>query len=78
MVLSDSNWQNCPYTGRSTGSYIVFCQGGLIDHFTHVPGPVSQYSAESEYNTACTEVMALAHSRTINNELLNKDTDVFP
>ena len=52
MAFSDSSWQDCPDTGRSTGEYIIFYQGGPIDHGTHVPGPVSQSSAESEYNTA--------------------------
>ena len=54
MYFSDSSWQDCPDTERSTGEYIIFYQGGPIDHVTHVPGPVSQYSAESEYNAACT------------------------
>ena len=48
MDFSDSSWQDCPYTGRSTGAYIIFYQGGTIDHGTHVPGPVAQSSAESE------------------------------
>ena len=47
MAFSDSSWQDCPDTGRSTGSYIMYYQGGPIDHGTHVPGPVSQSSAES-------------------------------
>ena len=54
MDFSDSSWQDFPDTGRSTGAYIIFYQGGKIDHGTHVPGPVSQSSAESEYNSACT------------------------
>ena len=65
MDFSDSSWQDCPDTGRSTGAYIIFYQGGLIDHGTHVPGPVAQYSAESEYNAACTAGMALAHFRML-------------
>ena len=52
MVFSDSSWQDCPDTGRSTGAYIIFYQGGPIDHGTHVPVPVAQSSAESEYNAA--------------------------
>ena len=52
MAFSDSSWQDCPDTGRRTGAYIIFYQGGPIDHGTHVPGPVAQYSAESEYNAA--------------------------
>ena len=45
MAFSDSSWKDCPETGRSTGSYIIFYQGGPIDHGTHVPVPVAQSSA---------------------------------
>ena len=48
MDFSDSSWQDCPETGRSTVEYIISYQGGPIDHGTHVPGPVAQASAESE------------------------------
>ena len=48
MDFSDSSWQDFPDTGRSTGAYIIFYQGGPIDDGTHVPGPVAQSSAESE------------------------------
>ena len=65
MDFSGSSWQDCPDTGRSTGAYIIFYQGGPIYHGTHVPGPVAQYSAESEYNAACTAGMALAHFRML-------------
>ena len=78
MVFSDCIWQNCPDNGRITWAYIVFYQVGTIDHCTHVTGPVAQSSAYIEYNSACTAVMDLAHSRILNNELLNKDTDVVP
>ena len=46
MDFSDSSWQDCPDTGRSTGAYNIFYQGGPIDHGTHVPGPVVKSSAE--------------------------------
>ena len=45
MTFSDSIWKYCPDTGRSTGAYIIFYEGGKIDHGTHVPGPVAQSSA---------------------------------
>ena len=48
MAFSDSSWQDCPDTGRSTGAYIIFYQGGPIDHDTHVPVPVAQSNEESE------------------------------
>ena len=78
MAFSDSSWQDCPETGRITGAYIIFYQGGPIDHGTHVPGPVAQSSVESEYNAACTAGMALAHFRILIHELLNKDPDIVP
>ena len=60
IMFSDLIWQNCKDTDRSIGAYIVFYQGETIYHFTHVPGPVSQYSSENEYNALYTIVMALS------------------
>ena len=42
MVLSDSSWQDCLDYGRIKGAYIIFYQGGKIDHGTHVQVPVDQ------------------------------------
>ena len=50
MAFSDSRWQHFPDTGKSTGGYIIFYEGGPIDHGKHFPGPVAQSSSESEYN----------------------------
>ena len=50
MDFSNSSWKYCPNTIRSTGAYTIFYQGGIIDHGTHVTGPVSQSCAESQYN----------------------------
>ena len=47
VVVSDYIWQDFTDTGRSKGVYILFYQGGKIDHCTHVTGPVAQSSAES-------------------------------
>ena len=78
MDFYDSSWKDCTDTGRSTGAYIIFYQGVTIDHGAHVPGPVAQSSAESEYNAACTAGMALAHFRMLVHELLNEDLDMVP
>ena len=78
MAFSDSIWQDCPDNGRSTGAYIIFYQGGPIDHGTYNPGPVAQSSAESEYNAACTAGMGLAHFRMKVQELLNEDPNMVP
>ena len=48
----------------------------IFDHGTHVPGPVAQYNAESDYNAACTAGMDLAHFRMLVHELLNEDPDM--
>ena len=74
VALSYSSWQYCQYTGRSTGEYIIFYQGGPIDYGTNVPVPVYQSSAESEYNAACTSGMDLSYFRMLVHEFLNKDT----
>ena len=78
MHFSDSSWQDCPDTFRSTGAYIIFYQGGKFYHGIHVPGPFSQSNTESDYSAACTEGMALAHFRMLNNELLSKDPEIDP
>ena len=78
IPFSDSSWQDFPDTGRSAGAYIIFYQGGPIDHGTHVTGTVAQYSAESDYNAAYTSGMVLSHFRVLINEFLNKDPDIFP
>ena len=57
---------------------MIFYQGGPIDHFTHVTGPVAQSSAESDYNAALTAGMALANFRMLIHELLNKGPDIVP
>ena len=76
MAFSDSSWQYFPDTVIITGAYIIFYQGGPIDHGTHVPGPVAQSSAESDYNAACTAGMALAHFRMLIHEFPNEDPDM--
>ena len=30
MAFSDSSWQHCPDTGRSTGAYIIFIKVGRL------------------------------------------------
>ena len=78
MTFSDSSWHDCPDTGRSTGAYIIFYQGGPIDHGTHVPLPAAQSSADSEYNAACTAGMDLADFRMLIHEFLNEYPYMVP
>ena len=57
---------------------MILYQGGTIDYGTHVTVPVAQASSESDYNGACTAVMALAHFRMSIHEFLNKDPFIVP
>ena len=36
MAFYDSSWKDCPYTGRSTGAYIIFYQGKIILSISHI------------------------------------------
>ena len=76
--FSDSIWQYCSDTGRSTESYNVFYQGETIDHGTHVPVTVSQSGAESEYNATCTAGMYLTHFIMLIHKFLTEDPDIVP
>ena len=78
MVFSDSSWQDCLYTESITWTYIIFYQGGPINHGTQVPRPVAQSSEEREYNVACTAGMDLENPRILIHEMLNKDSDIVP
>ena len=42
MAYSDLSWKYFPDTGISTGSHIIFYQGGTIDHVTHFTRSVAQ------------------------------------
>ena len=41
VTFSDSSWQDCKDTARSTGSFATTFQGGLIDYASVVPDPVA-------------------------------------
>ena len=45
MAFSNSSWQDCLDTGISKGAYIIFYQGGPIDHGRHITGLGAQSSA---------------------------------
>jgi hypothetical protein len=76
VSMSDSSWNDDVDTGRSTGCFLIFYMGGVVDHSSNIPDPVALSSAEAEYNQACIATMALMHiSMAVNNlELLEEDT----
>ena len=65
MGFSDSSWQDCPDSGRSTCGFKVFVQGGLIDAQSTMPIPVALSSAEAEYMGACNLGSMMCHLREL-------------
>jgi hypothetical protein len=75
VAATDSSWQDCPDTGRSTGGYYVLFCGGIVDSSSNVPGPVAMSSAEGEFMQACAGAISVAHIKMLVLELDNKDPD---
>jgi hypothetical protein len=63
--MTDSSFQDCPDTGRSTTGYKIFHRGSLCDANSSVPVPVAMSSAEAEYMGASNAATALAHFREL-------------
>ena len=76
IAYSDSSWQDCPDTGRSTGAYLIFMQGGIIDAASFMPDPVALSSAEAEYNTCCVAGTAANACAMLVQELRGNDPDL--
>jgi hypothetical protein len=49
ICFTDSSFQDCPDTARSTGGYWIFMQGGVIDVASTMPAIISQSTCEAEY-----------------------------
>ena len=66
--FSDTSWQDCPDSGRSTSGYKIFVQGGLVDAQSTMPVPVALSSAEAEYMGACNLGAMVCHLRDLKYE----------
>jgi hypothetical protein len=75
VMFTDSSWQDCPDTSRSTGCYLLYCQGGLVDAASFVPDPVALSSAEAEYQIAAFGCSGCEHTRQLFQELHGLDPD---
>jgi hypothetical protein len=53
FTFCDSSWDDDHDTSRSTGGFLIFHKGGIVDHSSNMPGPVVTSSTEAEYNDAC-------------------------
>ena len=75
LLFTDSSWQDCPDTSRSTGAYILYLFGSLVDGASFVPTPVAMSSAESEYNAHAFALTAAIHLKQIYNDLMGYHPD---
>ena len=75
--FSDSSWQDCPDTGRSTTGYQIFYKGSFIEGNSSMPIPVAMNTAEAEYMGAYNCCMAIAHANMLIYDLEYLDTENF-
>ena len=75
IMFTDSSWQDCPDTGRSTGSYQIYQQGGIVEAASFVPNPVAMSSAEAEYNAVAHAMQRCANVCQVLMELSGQDPD---
>ena len=69
VTFTDSSWNDCVDTGRSTGGNCSIMQGGPVDHSSHLPIPVAMSSGEAEYISAATACMRASHLRMLTYDL---------
>ena len=61
VIFTDSSWNDCVDTGRSTGGYVAMSQAGPVDYGSHLPVPVAMSSGEAEYIAAAVACMRASH-----------------
>jgi len=76
--FSDSSWNDDADTGQSMGCFILTYMGGIVDHSSNIPDPVTLSSAEAEYNEGCMAFMAASHLRMLLCELEGIDETEMP
>lgn len=75
IMFTDSSWQDCPDTGKSTGAYLIYMFGSLVDAASFIPTPIALSSAEAEYNAGAFALTAALHHCQIHNTLQGIDPD---
>ena len=75
LLFTDSSWQDCPDTSRSTGCYCIYVHGSLVDSASFVPSPIAMSSAEAEYNAAAFGLTAALHTKQVYNCFMHRHPD---
>ena len=65
ITFSDSSWNYCVDTGKSTGGHITFIKGGTVDYGSHLPVPVAMLSSKAKYASAAVACMWASHLRML-------------
>ena len=61
VTFTDSSWNDCVDTGRSTGANVIMSQADPVDYGSHLPVPVAMSSGEAEYIAAAVACMRASH-----------------
>ena len=77
VMFTDSSWNDCQDTGRSTGGYIALVQGGAVDYGSHLPVPVAMSSGEAEYIASAVACMRASHLRMLGYDIESMGTDTY-
>jgi hypothetical protein len=75
IAFTDSSFQDCPDSCRSTGGYLIYIRGAVIDVTSTMPSIIAQSTCEAEYTTCSLATMAATYIRKVFNELHGRDTD---
>jgi hypothetical protein len=75
IQFTDSSFQDCPDTSRSTGGYLTFMQGGVIEAVSTMSELVSQSTCEVEYCMASLTVMSGSYIKKVFTEMLGYYSD---
>ena len=65
VTFTDSSWNDCVDTGRSTCGNLAMTQGGAADCSSHLPVPVAMSSGEAEYISVAVACMNASHLRML-------------
>ena len=77
LTFTNSSWNDCIDTGRSTGGYTILMQAGAVDYGSHLPVPVAISSEETEYISAAVACMKASHIRMLEYDLKHFGTQSY-
>ena len=77
LTFTDTTWNDCIDTGRSTGGYIILRQAGVVDYGSHLPAPVAMSSGKAEYISAAVACMKASHIKMLEYDFKHLGTQSY-